>query len=44
MESKRFLLNNLARKIKIEIIVQGLNIEKLLNEIENKNLDFKLFD
>jgi len=31
------LLNNLARDIKAEIIAQGLNIE-------NKNLDFKLFD
>ena len=44
IESKTFSLNNLARDIKVEIIAQGLNIERILDDIENKNLDFKLFD
>ncbi|SDI37770.1 5-methylcytosine-specific restriction endonuclease McrBC, regulatory subunit McrC [Halanaerobium congolense] len=44
IESKTFSLNNLAREIKVEVIVQGLNIEKLLDEMENKDFNLNIFN
>jgi len=44
MESKTFSLNNLAREIEVEIIVQGLKIEKLLDEMETKNFNLNIFN
>lgn len=43
MKSETFYLNNLDRDIKVTITANGLNIEKLLDKIDNKNADFKLF-
>jgi len=44
MESKTFLLNNLVREMKVEVRVQGLKIEKLLDEMENKDFNLNIFN